>query len=496
MKIQTLATIICFLLLLAGCTPQTESVNETTAEQQPFDAAAMEKIVFEAMAEAAVPGVSIAVLQNNSVTWSSVFGLKAAGSEGVVTKTTLFEAASLSKPVFAYAVLKLVDAGEFDLDKPLYSYVDEEFIIESFFTAPLRDERMRNITARMVLTHSTGLPNWRPRGKELILFNPPGEKFGYSGEGFVWLQRVVEKLHGKSLDEFMQEMVFEPLNMPNSAYLWREEFEGQSATRHTFTGAPTRVIKNERENAAASLITCADDFAAFMAAVLNSTDLSAESLEMIFTPFVPVSPDRQDGIAWGMGFGLHAGENDTVFWHWGDNGDSKAFMAASRINGNGVIYFANGNNGLGMVDRIVGAVLGGDHPVLKASLIENYPRVGSPGISLMRVASEDADSILEAYRTIVDEHDGDVTSVDESVLNRIGYTLMGREDVEGAIKIFITNTEAYPDSANVWDSLGEAYRKAGDMEASITNYRKALERDPDFPSAKQAVKELEEELKK
>ena len=104
------------------------------------------------MREADVPGLSIAVIQDGKVLLNQSFGVMNAGTREPVTASTVFEAASLSKPVFAYAVLKLADAGKLDLDKPLVQYLGDSYIKD--------DERVNLITARRVLTHSTGFPNW------------------------------------------------------------------------------------------------------------------------------------------------------------------------------------------------------------------------------------------------------------------------------------------------------------------------------------------------
>ena len=122
------------------------------------------------------------------------------------TPATIFEAASLSKPVFAYMVLRLADRGEFDLDRPLYEMLEYPRIAH--------DERYKRITARIVLSHGTGLPNWG--GEKLTLRFDPGTQYGYSGEGFVFLQKTVERVTGRSLDELARREVFEPLGMTRS----------------------------------------------------------------------------------------------------------------------------------------------------------------------------------------------------------------------------------------------------------------------------------------
>ena len=132
---------------------------------------------------------------------------------------TIFEAASLSKPVFAYLVLRLADRGEFDLDRPLLEMLE--------YPRVAHDERSKRITARMVLSHGTGLPNWG--GERLTLQFDPGTAYGYSGEGFVFLQKAIERVTGRSLEALARREVFQPLGMTRSSFVWQERFAGNAA---------------------------------------------------------------------------------------------------------------------------------------------------------------------------------------------------------------------------------------------------------------------------
>jgi len=138
-----------------------------------------------------------------------------AATKKPVTNETVFEAASLSKPVFAYGVLKLVDQGKLDLDTPLNKYLGNNYDV-------VDDPRINLITARHVLSHTSGFPNWRDndRTKNLLIHFTPGDKWSYSGEGMVYLSKVIEKITGLSLEDFMQQTVLQPLGMTSSSYIW------------------------------------------------------------------------------------------------------------------------------------------------------------------------------------------------------------------------------------------------------------------------------------
>ena len=197
-----------------------------------------------------IPGISVAVIKDSKVVYHRGFGVKNTSSHEPVTDDTIFEAASMTKPVFAYTVLRLVDRGVLDLDTPLYTYLPYEDISH--------DDRYKLITARMVLTHRTGFPNWRT-GKLEIKFTP-GTEVSYSGEGFVYLGKVVEKLTGKKLVDLCREEVFAPLGVENASLVWNDDVARLTATGHGGS-SPMRKWKPSEPNMAASLHVDAHNYA-------------------------------------------------------------------------------------------------------------------------------------------------------------------------------------------------------------------------------------------
>jgi CubicO group peptidase (beta-lactamase class C family) len=129
------------------------------------------------------------VIRKGKTSWVRGFGVNETKKGAPVTEDTIFEAASLSKPVFAYGVLKLVEQRKLGLDVPLTTYLPKPYIQD--------DDRLNKITARIVLSHRTGFPNWRGDGKPLAIHFTPGERFSNSGEGYIYLQHVVEQITGK-----------------------------------------------------------------------------------------------------------------------------------------------------------------------------------------------------------------------------------------------------------------------------------------------------------
>ena len=214
------------------------------------------------MKQASIPGLSLALIRDGQVLWHGSFGVKNATTREPVTKETIFEAASLTKPLFAYAVLKLVEQGDLTLDAPLIGYVPEKLIEEKLLDHPLQlegfqIERFRKVTARQVLSHSSGLPHGE-RGKPYPIFFEPGEKYKYSAGGYYYLQLVVEHLKNKPLEQIIQEHVLDPLKMNRSSMVWKEDYESQAAVGHDLLGQTTGEFrKRTRAHAAATLYTTA-----------------------------------------------------------------------------------------------------------------------------------------------------------------------------------------------------------------------------------------------
>jgi CubicO group peptidase (beta-lactamase class C family) len=402
----------------------------------------------------------------------------------------MFEAASLSKPVFAYAVLKMVERGELDLDAPLSKYLPA--YIEN-------DERLPMITARRVLSHTTGFPNWRPN-KTLTINFTPGDRFSYSGEGFVYLQKVVERVTGKPLNEVMRKEVFVPLGMADSTYVWQDEIESKMASGHSQIVKAMPKNKGREANAAASLRTTPSDYARFVIAVMNGTGLKATTVRQMLTPQVKLDEGCVNcltrkmtkpsaALSWGLGVGLQHNEQGDGFWHWGDNGGFKDYVIGFGKSKTGLIIFTNSDNGLGIIPEIVKAALGGDQPAFAWLSYESY---NAPSRRLRK--NIEAVGIEAAVRQFREERqrNPETFQVNESRMNSLGYGYLRSKKIKEALEIFKLNVELFPTSANVYDSLGEAYMENGDKGLAIENYKKSVELNPANTNGVEMLKKLQE----
>jgi CubicO group peptidase (beta-lactamase class C family) len=414
-----------------------------------------------------------------------------------VNDNTVFEAASLTKPVFAYAVLKLVDNGKLDLDTPLVKYLRGRYDVGD-------DPRLDQITARHVLSHTTGFPNWRPRGdKNLKMYFTPGDRFSYSGEGFVYLSKVVEQITGESQQAFIKRTVLDPLEMTSSDLVWRNDYESLKTFTHDWVGGLSGRGKPDKPNAAASLHTTANDYAKFVIAILKGTGLKPATARLMLTPQASVTlagafslnaPDakRSPTVSWGLGWGLEKTEDTMAFWHWGDNGDTKAFALAIPKQKTGLVMFANSANGLSIINELVGSVMGNDHPALAWLNLERYN--SQPRLMLKAILKSNAETVLADYRQRSSNTKNSQAEnnflLTENEMNRLGYQLLRLKRIKDAIAVFTQNTVDFPQSSNTWDSLAEGYMIDGDKESAIKYYRKSLELNPDNTNAVQKLKEL------
>lgn len=329
--------------------------------------ATIERLVPLLMRELHVPGVSIALVKDRRVGWTKAWGVTDAKAGTPVTPDTLFEAASMTKPLFAWAVLKLVEEGKIDLDRPLADVVAPPPV-------PAQEE-FRRITPRMVLSHTSGLPNWRKGGEERdgplpVLFEP-GSRFGYSGEGIYQLQRVVEKVTGTPLEEHARRTLFVPLGMGRTSFAWTPALDTGLATGHGADGIPLERARYRHANAAYSLVTTAPDYARFLAAILDPESaapygparvLIAEMLrhQVRADARDPIErPGRARGgaVHWGLGWGLNETPGGQIVHHSGANSTGfRCYSQLSPSRGTGIVILTNGLGGGELWTRLVSTI--------------------------------------------------------------------------------------------------------------------------------------------
>src|SRR5215468_220690 len=316
------------------------------------------------MNEALVPGASLAIIRGGRIAEVVSCGVRQSRSPLSVDENTVFDAASLSKPIFAQVVLQLVDQGQLTLDT---------LLVDQLAGYIANDPRAFSISVAHALSHTSGLPNWRSLEHPLRTYFSPGERFSYSGEGFLYLQRVVEAVTGEPLEGLAQKLVFEPLGMTRSSFVWERRFEANRAYGHDVFGTPALGNKPGEANAAWSLQTCAVDYARFLIGALEGTRLRPATTQLALAPRIQVkhrgieslglSPEvATTGVAWGLGWGLEPGAG--TFFHWGANVPFTAFTIGSLQDRSAFVIFTNGASGLSIMPEIVAHFSSGERPSL------------------------------------------------------------------------------------------------------------------------------------
>ncbi len=427
----------------------------------------------ELLAEGRVPGMSISLIRDGNVVWNGGFGVKSKTTGDPVTPETIFEAASLTKPLFAYLVLLLVDKGTLELDKPLVGYlptetIEKRILKHSMDLSGFHRDWFERITARHALSHSSGMPHGEG-GEPYPLFFEPGTQYRYSADGYYFLQLVVEHLMKAPLEQVAQDLVLAPLGMSHSSLVWKPEYDDTAAQGHDGVGEPIPHRKRDQAHAAATLYTTAAEYARFVIAVLEGRGLKESTWKDMLRPQIPVRGNSD----WGLGFGLQTDGNGVAFWQWGDYVFFRNFVIAYPDHKVGVVYLTNSYNGLGIARDVVAEAIGG-----KAYSLDwlGYPAWDSPAqqftFLLLDQGGETAIERIAEFRR-------DPQSLDEGALNNLGYQLLNAKRFDDAISVFELNVKENPDSANACDSLADAFVRRGgetDKSKAIKLYKTVLEK--------------------
>jgi CubicO group peptidase (beta-lactamase class C family) len=293
-----------------------------------------------------IKGISIAIINDAKVVYHRSFGIADINSLDTVNDQTLFQAASVSKPIFAYFVMKMVEKGLLNLDTPLYRYLPYQDIKD--------DPRYKLITARMALCHTTGFPNWRPnyQGKLDIKFTP-GTKYSYSGEGYMYLAKVIAHLTNcnlSNLDSVFQHEVSKPLNLKH-AYFGMNDY----VAKHLAKGHDGNKIVYDNNfdiinfNSAGGLYTEAMSFANFLIAIMEEKGLKRESFNEMLKAQVQIPDDdnlrKNFGVTeYGLGFERKPSIYGMNLAHGGNNWGYSSFFMINREKKFGYVFFTNSNS--------------------------------------------------------------------------------------------------------------------------------------------------------
>lgn len=541
-----------------------------------------------------VPGLTIAVIKDSKIIWTKSYGITDRESKQPVTDQTLFQAASISKPVSAYAALKEVESGKLNPDENVNLYLKSWKVPENSFTAK------KKVSLKYLLSHSAGvtvggfagyaIPNKVPALVQVLngetpsnspairVDKEPGGTFRYSGGGYTIVQQMLIDLEGKPYPQIMNELVLKPLGMKNSTYsqpLPADKLKW-AATGYLPDGTQTTGKRHTYpEMAAAGLWTTATDLAKFaidlQLTIKGQSEkvLSRQMADQMTSPFI--EPFE------GLGIFLDKKQQDLYFFHGGWNEGFSSKMIAHKNKGYGVAILTNSNQPL-LIDELIRAVAitynwsGYVMPVYKkinltaADTENNCGRYRSEKYELIKIYADgerlflqkNAEDPEELFKVAADTYvlrnwerqnkivrnpadnirylasvmstdsisfvnpqlkaeekvpfefilDGQFEkalsaykqaktdspehfALSQPYINRLGYRFLKIKENKKAIDIFKVNTILYPESSDVYDSLGEAYLAAGDKKQAKINYLLSLKLDPKNTNAAKIIKSLD-----
>jgi CubicO group peptidase (beta-lactamase class C family) len=350
-----------FVFVLFNCQEsENNSISLSTLDNNTNNIVQVEDSILKIIKKGGIPGLTCAVIKDSVIVYENGFGFRKKDSSMTNDKNTIFNAASLSKTVFAYLVMLLKADGLINLDRPLKDYLEKPIVDYPNYTDLSGDDRVNLITARMVLSHSTGFPNWRfltDDGKLKFLFQP-GSRFSYSGEGIHLLQMVIEKITGKGLQELAQQRIFNPFNMNHTSYIWQDEFEENYTFPHDKYERPGKIRRRLEADAAGSMQTTAGDYARFLQGLLQARGKEQVIVNEMFMPQISINSKRMFGpdawnetnenaskkLSWALGWGYFESKFGRAIFHTGHDLGAQNYAVLYIDKGIGLVLMGNSDN--------------------------------------------------------------------------------------------------------------------------------------------------------
>jgi CubicO group peptidase (beta-lactamase class C family) len=480
------------LILSMGLVMGSAVAEAATDELAKRLRAQFEPVLDQALKDHQVPGFVMTVVAEGKRVYTVTRGVRRLGGSEPLHERSLFHMASVTKPFVATAVMQLVEAGKVDLDQPVQRYLP-------YFR--LKDPRAASITVRQMLSHTSGMPDvedyeWAKAvadegaleryvrsltDKELIA--APGERFQYSNMAFEVLGDLIAKVSGQTFEGYVKAHILAPLGMKDSTLLRAEADPKLTTTPHVLGDRLIPVVSpvypyNRMHAPSSTLHSNLVDMSRWALANLRRGELDgrrilkASSYDAMWKP--TGDPKRPVAISW---FQAENHGHRTISHGGGDVG-YRSLVLLLPDDGIALVMMVNSDAlpGPDIANAAVNVILGQPAERIRKSVSRTVGRT-----LLEQGVAAAVKQYLELKTAAPDDYD-----FGESALNGLGYWLMGHDRLADAIEVFKLNVEAFPKSANPYDSLGEAYRKAGRRDLALASYRKALELDPTLGSAARA----------
>ncbi len=436
--------------------------------------------VHRMLAETGIPGLAVALIDQNRVVFSEVYGYRESGKGKKANRRTVFEAASLTKSFLVYVAHRLADAGKLDLDKPLCQYMP--------YPPLAHDSRYQSITARMVLNHSSGIENWQRLNQPdtLEIVSQPGRQFVYSGEGFQYLAKVVESILHQPYETYVREEVIKPLHLRRTylKHTWGGRLPANYATGHDFFGKTLEKWKNPYPVPASATDLTAEDYARLIVATFDGAHLSAARIKDLTATGVTIGGEPPRALWMGAGYMVLGSERDTVVSFTGSNPGYKTWVSYSTVRKSGIVFLTNSDAGLALLGELNRLTADLDIGILLDLM--DFPQYPGDVVGLMKVYGEKGAPALFAR---IDELNarpaGPVAFKD---LNTLGWILFEHDRGVGK-SLMEVNLKRHPGNA-------EAYYNLGQVNMRLDEYRLAYENLVKCRELNYANGNLDDEIKK
>jgi CubicO group peptidase (beta-lactamase class C family) len=363
-----IAAINAFAVMESSNVSIVKRLDGSTISSQEIDAT-----VTRLMHAAKIPGAGIAILNDQKVVYLKAYGYRDKEKALPLTENSVMTAASLTKAAFAVLVMQLVQENVLSLDKPVYQYLPKPLPEYPEYKDLAGDDRYKKITARMLLDHTSGFPNWRwiNDDKKLNINFEPGSRYAYSGEGITLLQFVVETVTDRSLAGLMRERIFVPFGMSRTSMAWEPRFESDFANaydEHEHSLGPQR---RKYPDAAGSMQTTLADYSRFLQAVMHSDGLKKETRDEMLAPQIqilskhefptlsnePTDENKSIRLSYGLGWGLYWTPYGKAFFKEGHDDGLRHYAVCFDKSGIGLLIMVNSENGEGIYKELLETLL-------------------------------------------------------------------------------------------------------------------------------------------
>lgn len=455
-------------MILCALALQLHAQQQCTVNGKVVNLAAFSNELQQVMEEIGIPAVSLALIDQGKVVFSHNYGYKALAQKSPVDSNTVFEACSLSKSYLVYAVFRLVEQGKIKLDTPIYKYMEPGPALD-------HDPRYRNITPRMILSHCSGIENWKEDNNRdtLEILSDPGKTFVYSGTGYNYLAEAISAVIHQPYESYVQELVLKPLSLTHSYFTFTEqdsagikiETPADYATGHDVFGKEIPKWKNREAVPSSANIVTAADYAKLVIATFDGKHLSAASVNQLRRPQIRLGTEDQP-YYYGPGFEILCTGTDTIIGHGGNNAGFKGQLFYSLKSRSGFVLLANSDRGklmTGWLNRMT-ARLDIDNYYKEISL-DQYP---SNAIRLFKdYRTNGRDAMFTAIADLREQK-----TLDENALVVLADLFM-YQDTLLSRQLLEMNAAYFPVSALTAYQQGNLYKKQYKYESAYQYYRKA-----------------------